>query len=105
MADGTPGIDTPKVREMSDGIRADIPPILEKTNPIFPELRELDPKLMVSVQWSLAAAHALAVGYTIEMIAGAADCFTQLTTALDESVIAWEQADEAAAKLLGGGPA
>ena len=48
---------------------------------------------MVSVDPSLAAAHALAGGYMIEMIQGTAECFVGLDADLKDCAKVWDEAD------------
>lgn len=91
-----PEITPAKLNELAEGIVNDVAPKLEEASAIPPELRELDQMLMVSVDPFLAASHALAVGYMIEMIQGAAECFNSLNTALTETATSWEDADAAA---------
>lgn len=95
-----PSAETPRMRELSERIAADVVPLLEEANPYLPKIRELDAMLMVSVDPSLAAAHALASGYMIEMVQGAAECLVGLSTDLTASAVAWETSDEAAAADL-----
>jgi hypothetical protein len=95
-----PDITPARLKEHAESIVADVAPKLEEASPIPAELRELDQMLMVSVDPFLAASHALAVGYMIEMIQGAAECFNSLTTALTETATAWEDADAAAANAF-----
>ncbi|WP_112137031.1 hypothetical protein [Glycomyces dulcitolivorans] len=92
-----PEIDPQVLRDLSDGIVADVAPKMEEAMPIIPEIRELDQMLMVSVDISLASAHILASGYMIEMIQGAAECFNSLNTALAETAQSWEDSDGAVA--------
>ncbi|GAA1688619.1 hypothetical protein GCM10009830_40300 [Glycomyces endophyticus] len=92
-----PEIEPQVLRDLSDGIVADVAPKMEEAMPIIPEIRELDQMLMVSVHPTLASAHILASGYMIEMIQGAAECFNALNTALAETAQSWEDSDTAAA--------
>ena len=89
-----PSVETARIKALSDGITDEVVPILEEANPILPKVRELDPMLMVSVDPFLAAAHALASGYMIEMVQGAAECLVGLSTDLTASADLWDKSDE-----------
>lgn len=88
-----PNVDPARLEALGKEIVDKVIPILEDGNALIPEIRDLDQMLMVSVDPSLAAAHALAGGYMIEMIQGAAECFVGLDTDLKASAKAWDDAD------------
>lgn len=95
-----PNVDPARIEEIGKEIVDKVIPILEEGNALIPEIRDLDQMLMVSVDPFLAAAHALAGGYMIEMIQGAAECFVGLDTDLKASAAAWDDADGTAASDL-----
>jgi hypothetical protein len=96
-----PNVDTARLEALGKDIVDKVIPILEDGNALIPEIRDLDQMLMVSVDPSLAVAHALAGGYMIEMIQGAAECFVGLDTDLKASAKSWDDADGATASEFG----
>ncbi|WP_156925940.1 hypothetical protein [Glycomyces arizonensis] len=92
-----PSMETETIKALSAEIARDVVPVLEEANAILPEVRKLDAMLMVSVDPSLAAAHALASGYMIEMVQGTAECLIDLTTNMDGAAKDMEDTDEAVA--------
>lgn len=88
-----PSVDAERLKQLGKDIQEQVAPILESANELIPNVRELDQTLMVSVDPSLAVAHALAGGYMIEMIQGAGECFADMSAALEQSAKGWEDAD------------
>lgn len=89
-----PSMEPEAVKALGAEIVSEIVPIMDDANTILPKVRELDAMLMVSVDPSLAAAHALASGYMIEMVNGAIECLNDLATNMEGAAKDMEDTDE-----------
>lgn len=92
-----PNVDPDRLEAFAQELVDAVVPTFDEATAILPDIRELDQMLMVSVDPALAVAHALAGGYMIEMIQGAAECFVALQTDLTETAKTWRDADETTA--------
>lgn len=92
-----PNVDPDRLEAFAQELVDAVVPSFDQATVLLPEVRGMDPMLMVSVDPSLAAAHALASGYMISMLQGASECFVGLQTDLMETAKTWRDSDETTA--------